>query len=259
MDLAIESTKPFGLYQLLTTLLLGSVTSMAALHFYVTVFNMAEPAFKCQNRLVSMNESNISLSETQCTMWNNFSTMGNDSQYVCEFNDKYYNLTLINDWGLICGKHYMASLTQTVFFFGSICTFMNGFISDKFGRKPTITIFLLVQLLSTVINQLFVVGPTLVELDVFVKYVIYCVHQFVTGLLVFSSYACSYMLAVEFTTDDYHTLVANVVLFFFILGECFLLAVFYVTRNWIATNWFITIFTFFVTVLCAFGITESPR
>ena len=34
--------------------------------------------------------------------------------YQCEFDKKYYGLTIINEWGLVCDKQHLAGLTQTI-------------------------------------------------------------------------------------------------------------------------------------------------
>lgn len=263
MDSIFESIGPFGRFQKFNMVILGFITTMAALHFYVQIFNVAEPNFFCKTSQNNINSThNDDEDEKQkCEMWNNYSSNGNNSLYECEFRDSNYNLTVINDWGLICDKQYLIFRSQTIFFMGSICVFINGFVTDKFGRKKTCAVLLFMQTCATLSYQLFVVDSSIfgMTLPIDTKFILYCAYQFMVGFLVYSLYTSAYVIAIEFTNDAYHTLVANLLIFSFVFGEIILLIVFYFTRNWIYTNWFITGFTILTCVLFIIFVPESPR
>lgn len=258
MESIFESIKPFGLYQKINIAVLASLALISALHFYVQVFNMAEPKFHCKPK----HESNQSIEK--CIMWNNFSnSQTNNTEYSCVFQDPYYNQTAINSWGLVCEKHALVFQSQTVFFFGSMCILLNGYITDRVGRKRTCTAFLLLICVINLLYQTFVVDSFTLfgffHLEADIKFILYCAYQFTAGFLVYSLYACAYVIAVEFTTDDYHTRVANLILISFVIGELILLLVFYLTRDWVPTNWFITASTFASTIGFVWFVPESPR
>lgn len=270
-----ELVKPFGRFQQLNTLILAGLSLISALHFYVQVFNMAEPALHCRPKQAQTYQNQTL--ETKCIMWNNYSrsiklgaensSSSSQQHYTCEFRDVNYNRTAINDWGLVCEKHTLVFQSQTIFFVGSICILFNGYITDRLGRKRTCTFFMISMCVVNLIYQVFVVDPSsssfftglFLNLDVDVKFMLYCVYQFIAGFLVYSLYASAYVMAVEFTNNDYHTLVANIILLAFVIGELILLLVFYVTRNWIETNWFITFTTFVSTFFFILLVPESPR
>lgn len=286
MESMFEAIKPFGRFQKLNTILLSTLSLISALHFYVQVFNMAEPKLYCRETAATtattittvttnQSSSNEAASNTQeaksvekCAMWNNYSRAQQSSAdytpYTCEFRDPYYNLTAINSWGLVCERHALVFQSQTIFFVGSICIFLNGYVTDRLGRKRTCSYFLVFICVLNLIYQAFIVDDSAtlfgkVHLDWNVKFVLYCVYQFMAGFLVYSLYSSAYVMAVEFTSDDYHTLVANFILLAFVVGELVLLVVFYVTRNWIQTNWFISACTL-VSTICFIGLVpESPR
>lgn len=260
MDSVFESIKPFGRFQKINTIILGTIAFVSSLHFYVQIFNMAEPKFSCEPVEKNMNITDVD----RCEAWKNSS--GSKAAYKCEFRDSYYNLTAVNTWGLVCDKHILIFQSQTIFFVGSICIFLNGFITDRFGRKRVGAVFLIVISIFNLIYQVVVVDmsnmnflASYLDLDAHVKFILYCVYQFFAGFFVYSLYASAYVIAVEFTTDDYHTLVANMILICFIFGEILLLIVFYFTRNWIPTNWFITASTISLSITYICLVPESPR
>ena len=259
MESIFESIKPFGRFQKINTSILACISMISAMHFFVQIFNMAEPKLHCRSKENSTAAKNIST----CEMWKNYtSSKNNPSPYECEFRDEYYNLTIINSWGLVCEKQALVFRSQTIFFVGSICTFFNGFITDKFGRKRTCTVLLALISAFNILYQVVVVDSSTIfffDISVETKFILYCVYQFFAGLIVYSLYATAYVMAVEFTTDNHHTKVANLILLAFVLGEVFLLIVFYLTRNWILTNWFITVCTLLTCLIFIFFVHESPR
>lgn len=118
MDAIFESMGGLGRSQKIYLFIIGMVNSITGLNFYSSVFFTAEPSFFCKKTYSYKNVSSEIESLNKCDMWNNFTLSketGNTSPYECEFSDEHYNLTIVNDWGLVCDKQYLLSLSQTFF------------------------------------------------------------------------------------------------------------------------------------------------
>lgn len=255
MDQVIESIGPFGRSQKIYFCLMGTITSVVGLHFFASVFFTAEPEFTCSAKRSSYSNLNL----TKCEMWTNFTHNKQSSPYVCEFKDKYYNLTIVNEWGLVCDKQYLIGLSQSYFFVGALLSFLNGYISDKLGRKRSCMIFIGLQFLATVVYQVLLLDTRWFSLDNSSKFMVYNAYQLVTGIMVYCIYSTTYILAFELTSDKYHILLTNILISFYIMGEIWILIAYYVTRNWRITSWFISSY---FTVFClgfVLIVPESPR
>ena len=129
MDSLIEEVGAYGRFQKFALFLLGTISMIASMVFYVTIFSTAEPDLYCfhsaQNKSTVLN----STVEETCKVWKNYSEsmeMSMSSPYSCEFDKTYYEHTIINDWGLVCDKQHLAGLTQTIFLIGNISAFISG-------------------------------------------------------------------------------------------------------------------------------------
>ncbi len=132
-------------------------------------------------------------------------------------------------------------------------------MADRFGRKKATVIFLgLFSIFSVVFNILMENYPPF-WLSIWQRYVIYCIFQLLSGILSCCLQISLYVHLIEFTTDDYHILVSNVTSYFYIGGEIFVLVVFYFSRSWTVTNWYITIFSVVTLIPFCLFIPESPR
>jgi MFS family permease len=132
-------------------------------------------------------------------------------------------------------------------------------VADRFGRKKATVIFLgLFSIFSVVFNILMENYPPF-WLSIWQRYVIYCIFQLLSGILSCCLQISLYVHLIEFTTDDYHILVSNVTSYFYIGGEIFVLVVFYFSRSWTVTNWYITIFSVVTLIPFCLFIPESPR
>ncbi|CAF0726852.1 unnamed protein product [Brachionus calyciflorus] len=256
MDVLLDSVRPFGWSQKFYLGVFGLIMISSSLNFYSSVFFTAEPELKCYPT------NNQSLTKTNdCDMWKNFTMSkieNTPSAYECNFESKSHNFTLINDFELVCDKSYLPSLSQTLFFVGCICGVFNGFISDKFGRKKSATIFIILMIVSSIIYHV-LIDDSFIWLSKINKFYVYCIYQFLKGVLMFCIYQIAYILAYEFTTEKYHTLTTNILISFYVSGELIIMAVFYFTRNWRHTNLFTTCFFLFSSVIFLIFIPESPK
>ena len=264
MDALLESAGAFKRFQKTRLLVLGLTISLSAMCFYVTIFNTSEPKLFCfeANRLNLEVSFSNQTSERTCDMWNNFTSskrLNQKTSYECEFEKKDYGRTIITDLELVCDKQHLSSLTQTIFLIGSISAFVGGILSDKLGRKKAIIFFICLQICSSVVANVLLTDYGFFNMSISTKFIIYCIQQFISGIVVFCLYNSVYVLIIELTTDDYHTLVSNVSIYFYVIGEIWILLAYYFTKHWIYTNWVIVLYALFVLILFSFFVPESPR
>lgn len=118
MENLVEKVGGFGRYQKLTLVLVGTISSLAALTTYSLVFNNAYPKFICQKKTdLSQMDTEIHQSNDACSIWKNLTTYqgANEFPYTCNFDTEFYGNTIVTEWDLQCDKIYLSSLTQTMF------------------------------------------------------------------------------------------------------------------------------------------------
>lgn len=258
MDKLYERVGAFGRYQKVILLAIGMCTGLVGFTTYSSIFANAKPEIIC-NR-IGQNMSNLTLEENQCDILSRIeaSTMnGTDPEYECHYDDTYYGVTLITELGLVCQKTYMANLTQTIFMIGCFFTFFVGYFSDKFGRQK-------VLLIVVITANVFLFLCSILEMDVFnfsvnTRYAIYAVSMFFLGNLTYVVEIVSYVLALELTTPKYHAIVSIIYLNMYVLGEYYVLIIYYLSRNWHVLYWCVSGYSLIITGLVVFVIPESPR
>lgn len=252
MNNVLEEVGPFGLFQKISLTLIGCITCLLSMTFYVTIFNTAEPNLKCINfNNIKLNNETIDT----CTAWNNH-TNNLNSPFVCKFDDEYYGTTLVNDWQLVCDKSYLVALSQTLFLLGGVSGFISGFISDKYGRKKASLIFLVIFQVSVIVYNILITD--LVGLSYSNRLIVYNAYQFINGALNVCVFSSIYVLLIELTTCDYHTLFSNINIYFYVIGEVIIMGVYFLSKNWRISNIFIACYSFVFIVLFAIFVPESP-
>jgi MFS family permease len=272
MDEILESTGKFGKFQYKVLVIIGFVSALSSACMYATIFVAAEPELLCSKKnSKSINDSmqNHTIhsvytpvdSNIVCDIWSNMSQtqklrkIKELNEFKCHYDETYYGSTIINDWNLICNRHYLAGLTQTVHIFGSIFGFCGGVFGDKYGRKRASFWFATMLTFTLLISQLLQIDFFVLRIEV--RYLIYTIGQFLIGLLVNCLYCTAYVLLMEFTTEKYRTYVANLNSYFYVLGELIVLFAYYINRNWHFLNWFIGVYSLILVFLISF-LPESP-
>ena len=259
MDEIFETVGACGKFQYKAVVLIGLISALSSACMYATIFIAAEPELKCVGHSLAQHNAASALNrhnqtnrtqlwsgehldaDAHCRIWsllNKDAAAGSDyhdieqirSEFTCHFDKTYYDKTIINDWGLICDKSYMASLTQTVHIFGSIFGFFGGILGDIYGRRRSVLFFFVLLTLTLIVSQTLMQDE--VVQSVHVKYVIYSISQFLIGFLVNCLYCTAYVLLLEFTSERYRNFIANVNSYIYVLGEFFVLAVYYFFPDW---------------------------
>lgn len=254
MDTLFEEVGSFGTYQKLMLILIGGISSLVSMNFYGTIFVTSEPDLIC-----SALSNSTDLPTDSCKIWSIINTEDHPlkNKYECYFDKSYYGSTIITEWGLFCDKKYLASLTQTIYMIGTISGMIGGVISDRFGRKLSNRMFIVLLSSTIVICQIFTVKE--LNLSISMRYIFYCINMFLSGLFVNSLYCTAYVLLLELTTDKYHTLVSNVNLYFYVIGEIIVMLSYYLSKSWSVLSWVIALYSILFVFLTWFLLPESPR
>jgi MFS family permease len=247
MDSFIKSAGDFGLYQKCMCALIGSLSSLSAMCIYAFIFVAAESDLICTYTNTSQLVNNT------CEAW---SSSKNSTKYSCSFDKTYYGNTIINEWNLVCDRHYYASLTQTSHMIGSICSLFSGYFGDTYGRRKSTLVFNFLLFLVLFLSQLFL---SLFSLSIMIKYTIYTIAQFIIGMLVNCCYCTSYVLLLELTSSKYHTFVSNMNSYIYVFGELIVGLSYYYSKDWHFLNWIIVLYAFVSLSLVYFFLPESPK
>jgi OCT family organic cation transporter-like MFS transporter 4/5 len=256
MDSILESIGPLGLYQRLVLVLIGSLSALVSMNMYAGMFTAGEPSLECKfkdNKTYFIQQNLTSMST--CEIWSSYKFNKTLSPYECSFDSKYYKKTIINEWSLVCDRQYLISIPQTFFLVGTVSGMGGGIISDHYGRKLSTLILIFLISATLVSTQLLL----LIKISVLTQYIIFTISQFFCGILVNGLYCTCYVLLLEITTDKYHTLVSNINLYFFVLGELILLLAYYLTRSWYSLGWIISSYSVLFAILTFLFLPESPR
>lgn len=232
------------------------MSSLNAMAIYVTIFTAAEPKLLCKYK----NDTSPSpsyLSNT-CEIWSNLTQDSTGySPFECIWDEKYYGLTLINEWNLICDRIYFAGLTQTIFMIGGLSCFFMGYFSDKYGRKAVCLAMSILMSFGIIMSE--TLQLKVFNLDVNTKYTVYVISQFILGFTSYSLYVTSYVLLLEITTTKYSTIVSNFNLYMYVVGELMALMLGYFVKNWHVINWLLAAYSIIIILIIKFFLPESPR
>lgn len=259
MDEILEPIGSFGRYQKGILVLVGLVSSMTATVIYSTVFTAVDPGLICGYKNETHDNDLPALPET-CTIWKDLKQSERNNQstlYECHWDDRYYDLTIVNEYELVCDKHFLVGLTQTINLAGAICGLFIGYFSDRYGRQRCAFVLALLLAIVLSVSCLFQLG--VINLDSTSDYIVYCIVQFICGALAKSLYTISYILIFELTTSKHSTIISNIFSYFYVFGEILVLIVAYFSRNWHIIKAAMTVYSIILVFIIWFLIPESPR
>jgi hypothetical protein len=251
MENVLEQLGGFGKFQKYSIILVGLSSCLVAMLTYSTVFILAEPNLICYQKEINVFVSNFTLqnkslnsAKENCKIWdkiiehvnntNDFASITYQNT-TCSFDRSYYGLSVVNEWGLVCKKKYLATQTQSFYLAGTFTGLIFGPLSDKYGRK-FLTILLLI-LLSTTLIVSEVLLLNFVNLNVNTRYIVLSVSQFILGSCGNSIYAFLFILLIEISTKEFTTIITNTNLYMFVIGELLVMSLSYFLRNWHFVNW----------------------
>jgi hypothetical protein len=138
MDQVYGEIGAFGRYQKRMVLVIGLISAQVAATFFSTVFTSASPALTCpvfnSSSTPAAAASAAALNSTSsgdtfvCQAWSLQQLQNNNNEHNtsiagrCEFDTRYFERTIITEWGLVCDKIYLTGIADTVYMIGTTTT-----------------------------------------------------------------------------------------------------------------------------------------
>ena len=155
--------------------------------------------------------------------------------------------TIVSEWDLVCDKTALLSTVQGSYMGGVFvgCLFW-GWASDKFGRRPSILVSVVIQICASVAAAFSV------------NYIMFIFFRFIIAFSVSGVFECAFVLVMELVSPELRTPMGIMTQFPFGLGVCILPAIAYFFRNWVPLQLAISI-PCLVLLIYFREIPESPR
>ncbi|KAH8389311.1 hypothetical protein KR215_000233 [Drosophila sulfurigaster] len=164
-----------------------------------------------------------------------------------EFDTSVFKTTIVTEWGLVCEKRFLSSLSQSFVMMGIMFGSMFfGMIADRFGRRPAFLGCCFMQLICGLIVCL---SP---------YYWFYVIFRFLTAFATGGTMCTSFVLIMEIIGPKRRELIAILYQIPFNVGHASLAIFAYFIREWRWFQFSVTIFSaVFLIYICL--IPESPR
>ncbi|KAL1139156.1 hypothetical protein AAG570_009216 [Ranatra chinensis] len=174
-------------------------------------------------------------------------TEGNIPCQKWEYDTSTYGDTIVTEWDLVCGRKQLSNLAEMMFLLGvAIGGLVSGLISDRFGRKRTLMISLLAQ----------VILGTMVAMTPW--YLFYLILRGVLGFFCVSIVFSGFVLCVELVGGKWLTISGVSYLFPLPLSYIAISGIAYYIKGWREFQLVITLPA--ASFLCFWWILpESPR
>ncbi|CAH1273884.1 SLC22A1 [Branchiostoma lanceolatum] len=160
----------FGRYQKLAAVLIVLVGPSVGATMFAQAFVAATPRHHCRiyqndstatyghpsERLtfsVPMEKVEDTWKYSSCLMYSGTDgrSAWNNQTVTCihgwEYDQTVYHSTIVTEYDLVCGRHWLKELGQSIFMLGvSAGGLISGLTSDRFGRRPTVLACIVLQL-----------------------------------------------------------------------------------------------------------------
>ncbi|XP_076805670.1 solute carrier family 22 member 16-like [Clavelina lepadiformis] len=210
--------------------------------YNTTIYANLAPGFssdKCMKLITSCKEnhtekcSNVSIHEEQC-----------DSGYW--FDRMEFTNTIIMEWGLVCDKKIKISIATSLYMAGMwLGSIFFGYISDRFGRKPS--------MIAAVIGGM----AASLSLNLAVDFWTFQLLRFFVGVFCYPAFMISFIYAMEINYKQ-RTFAGLLIHVPFAVGHALNSLIAFFCRDWRHFNIIISLF-FLPYVIFHFFIPESPR
>ncbi|XP_023223332.1 carcinine transporter-like [Centruroides sculpturatus] len=170
-----------------------------------------------------------------------------DCRYGWNYDRSLYHETLVTQMDVVCDRSWMTSLAMSVFYAGSLFgNAIYGYVGDRFGRKPTLLIIILVDFAISFIS---VFSP---------NYSFYVGCRALLGLGFPSLYRISFIMAIELMIPERRARCGMLYCIFFSFSMMLLAGIAYLIRNWVYLA-LATSLPFAILLVYWWFVTESPR
>lgn len=151
----------------------------------------------------------------------------------------------------------MARLTQSFYLIGSLSAIFIGYLSDRFGRRIVCLTIIMILALAHIGCQF--LQFEFVGLSDTAQFVVYSISQFLYGMCCNGIFSVSYTLLIELNSSKHTSILTNIDLCIYVLGELVIMVVAYFSQNWKFVDWFIAGYALLVFAVCFFLMPESPK
>ena len=164
-----------------------------------------------------------------------------------EFDKSQFSSTITSEFGLVCGRKYLKSMAQTIYFVGMIFgVFTFGLLADYLGRKKVL-IFLLLGI--SVTGCLTSIMPS---------FPWFIFGRFLNAFVAIGIFETQFTFAVELVAGKWTTIVDIGISYFWVVGWLTLVLLAYMLRDWRDLMLYSSIPSY-LAVLLIWTVTESPR
>ena len=137
------------------------------------------------------------------------------------YDQSNYFSTVVTQWNLVCSSNWKIPLIESVFFAGvGVGAPLFGILADKYGRKPT----LMMSILMTVLFG--------VPLGLAPNYYVFLSLQFFVAMGQLGIFQTCFVMVVELVSKKRRVLCGIAIEYFFDLGAIILTGVAYYFRDW---------------------------
>ncbi|XP_036025145.1 solute carrier family 22 member 19-like [Onychomys torridus] len=163
------------------------------------------------------------------------------------YDQSMFLSTTVTEWDLVCGSQLLDSVAKFVFMIGILVgSFLGGQLSDRFGRKLTLTCALLPMAITGTCAAL---APT---------FFIYCLLHFLKGICISTIYPNTVMLMIEWTSPKFKALMTTLTLCASSFGRIVMTGLALTFRNWHHLQLVMSVPIFFC-LIPARWLSESAR
>ncbi|XP_029687388.1 solute carrier family 22 member 5-like [Takifugu rubripes] len=257
-DQAISFLDNYGLFQIIIILLLSLTAAPVGFSSMTAVFVSDTPEFRCKVSLDSAENSSWVgdwVWNSRCSRdrdhanWTGDAGLSNGTEPCVDgwdFSSQTHTSTIVTEWGLVCENAWKVPFSTSLFFAGYLCgSFINGHLSDRFGRRPVLFTCLVIH------------GATALVQAISVSWIMFCILNWLKG--VSQTYSVSIILGSELLPKSSRVTFSTIAIS---LGYCFgymlLPLSAYFIRGWRMLLVISAILSFLQVPTC-WVIPESPR
>uniref|UniRef100_T1IXG4 Major facilitator superfamily (MFS) profile domain-containing protein n=1 Tax=Strigamia maritima TaxID=126957 RepID=T1IXG4_STRMM len=225
-----------------------------SLNNLMTIFNMGISPHHCQiSDGISLNDSIPRLDNGEyesCSMYINFddhSAGTTDCTHGWTHYPQDGKWTIIQEWDLVCDKHYQAALANSVYFAGvTIGCGLFGYLADRIGRRPVI--------LSCLYGYVAVgIGIAFAN-----NYYVYLILRFLGGLILQGASGTAYVMSIELFLPHRRNIVAIIAQMQWPMMLLLVTILDYFIKNWRTFHLIISV-PFTLTISFTWLLPECPR
>ena len=255
----------FGIYQISVFLILGLLSVVPSMVAFSYDLNVGTPDHRCRlwkndtydhesdayKIFLKKLPTTATDYDKKCTMFvHNSSSIKQPCDQGWVFDMKKYGQTLSTELSLVCEKFHLRALTQNIYTAGAAGSLLTGLLSDRWGRRKTIYLLIILLIIALNTMQLFLYSPTH-------KLLVFTICRFFQGFAI-TFHSVSLVLLSELTGPNGRVLAANTLAYSFALGQIILAITARQLKDYKLTYWALNIYV--LPFICIYVlIPESPR